>query len=659
MRACALHWRTLEPFATCSPSCSDGGGATERGGSSTRVERLLDRLSRPVHAEPRESVRAEGDEEQYCLDDDTGNDDVLAKQQGVFVVSAKQSTLPPAPLGPSVLPLSGVSGRVGGVALHSVALDVKDEREHERERVGEVHDRNGCDETRNRLHLGNRGSNHEGKSPVDDRDGSPDNATTGGVECGTLHERLHRVDIDDLETDIAIQRSGDGARKNGEHVADRLERVLVNTIVRLTQNVLSLVGVDHVGIDEVDRADEGLGRDHALPEVHRATHLGHELREDHRATIREHHIHQAVDLLSDVVGDKRRGHDGLVVVGVVSTVGSLGTGNVGTILDDGGHGNDDDDDVLVHGGGSCETKATEGLDLGEGHADEGKDDDAHREAEVGVAGCAADDLAESLAVGKADETDVDDKLKRLESVECPAHGVSHHTLANVAVRLDGVTGRVELHEQLPEDDTAPPGTEAHDDVHDVTRHPSVLGHGVRCTIGTKNIGGDEVEDTDPRSGLDGTVGVAALLLEVRKALELVKGGCIRAVDGGLGDASLDGSAVLADLLGRVVLLASVLDVASTVGSIGLNSYARCTVQLFLLALDLGVEHVLFHRDTAARRGFVERRNGDEARCTLAGDVALVRLLLVGGVLRALNLGALGTLDEVLDTHVGGDYMGRG
>lgn len=183
--------------------------------------------------------------------------------------------------------------------------------------------------------------------------------------------------------------------------------------------------------------------------------------------------------------------------------------------------------------------------------------------------------------------------------------MSDDALSEITVGLDRISGGIELEEQFPEDDTAPPSAETHEDVHYVTGNPTILRHGVWGTVWTQDIGSDEVEDADPGSSLDRSVGVSAFLVNRGETLELVESGCIGVVDLRL---IVDESAGLGDLLIRSTL--SVLQISRGVGSIGFDRDTSSSVELFLHALDLSVEHVLLERDARVGRGrLIHSRNG--------------------------------------------------
>lgn len=85
-------------------------------------------------------------------------------------------------------------------------------------------------------------------------------ATLLGHQRRTLEGVLDDIDVQNLQTDVTIQSGRDRAGDEGEHVADRLPGVLRNTLVRQSEGVLALHGVDVDAVDEVADDDEALKR---------------------------------------------------------------------------------------------------------------------------------------------------------------------------------------------------------------------------------------------------------------------------------------------------------------------------------------------------------------------------------------------------------------
>ena len=89
---------------------------------------------------------------------------------------------------------------------------------------------------------------------------------------------------------------------------------------------------------------------------------------------------------------------------------------------------------------------------------------------------------------------------------------------------------------------------------------------------------------------------------------------------------------------------------ASLGSVALDRDTGSTVKLLLLTLDLGVEHVLFERDASTEGVFVQGGDRVQTRSSPTGDIGLVSLLLVGGVVSPLDLDALGARNHLFDTH---------
>ena len=68
--------------------------------------------------------------------------------------------------------------------------------------------------------------------------------------------------------------------QQGKYVTGRLKRVRPDDVDDVVGGVLAPEGVDEDSEQEVDDADEGLGAEETLPEVHGVAHLGEESDEE-------------------------------------------------------------------------------------------------------------------------------------------------------------------------------------------------------------------------------------------------------------------------------------------------------------------------------------------------------------------------------------------
>ena len=131
----------------------------------------------------------------------------------------------------------------------------------------------------------------------------------------------------------------------------------------------------------------------------RAHHLG----EDHGTTVREDHVHDAVDLRRERQARRHLGVDrSQRAARVVRRVDRVHVQPLGR---DDAHADKDDRQVHPHGQVGEHGETAQGADLRENHPDQRPDHDADAEAQVAPA--RLDQLAERLTVGQADEADVD------------------------------------------------------------------------------------------------------------------------------------------------------------------------------------------------------------------------------------------------------------
>lgn len=219
-----------------------------------------------------------------------------------------------------VVPGGDSGGRVEALAgeFGSLVDDVADVH-HPGEGVGEVHHEDGADQADDAVEVGDRAGDDEGEDPVARAQEVPEELALLLDDGGELEDGLEDLEVDRLHADVEVHDDGDPAGQEPEHVARRLEAVRVDHVDDVVGRVLAVEGVDEHAEEHVDDADEGLGHEHALPEVERVSHLGEEGHEEEGAGVGVDHGVDGVErggeagglLLVRVRGDPGKDLDGL------------------------------------------------------------------------------------------------------------------------------------------------------------------------------------------------------------------------------------------------------------------------------------------------------------------------------------------------------------
>lgn len=90
----------------------------------------------------------------------------------------------------------------------------------------------------------NGGANDKPGPPEDDHNDAPGDPTAKGEQGWSLEEILNNVDVEYLESDVAVKTSGDDAGDKVEGIADGLPAVFAYTLESHSKCELSLEGVD-------------------------------------------------------------------------------------------------------------------------------------------------------------------------------------------------------------------------------------------------------------------------------------------------------------------------------------------------------------------------------------------------------------------------------
>ena len=115
-----------------------------------------------------------------------------------------------------------------------------------------------------------------------------------------------------------------------------MPRIDGNPLRCRVDGVLALVRIDEHAVEHVNKVDEELRAEHALPEIEWAAHLGHEFDEEHGPAVGIYSLHQPhnLPLKSDVRRRASRSIDGLVT----NLVGLVRGYVVGPAVGNNGHG---------------------------------------------------------------------------------------------------------------------------------------------------------------------------------------------------------------------------------------------------------------------------------------------------------------------------------
>lgn len=110
--------------------------------------------------------------------------------------------------------------------------------------------------------------------------------------------------VQDLDTDIPVQRSSYESADEVEHVSRDERTSHRHTLIGRVDGVLALVAVYVDAKKDVYPEDEGFGDQECFPEVVWAPHLGHELTVKHCPAVGEDCLHESQDLAAK--SDARR-----------------------------------------------------------------------------------------------------------------------------------------------------------------------------------------------------------------------------------------------------------------------------------------------------------------------------------------------------------------
>jgi hypothetical protein len=173
------------------------------------------------------------------------------------------------------------------------------EVEHAGEGVGEVDHEEGADEADDAADVGDGGGDDEGEDPVDGAEAVPGDLALAGGDGGEAEALLEDFEVDCLHADVEVHdccllvwcislgealfivlTDCDETCQQGKYVTGRLKRVRPDDVDDVVRGVLAPEGVDKDSEQEVDDADEGLGAEETLPEVHGVAHLSEESNEE-------------------------------------------------------------------------------------------------------------------------------------------------------------------------------------------------------------------------------------------------------------------------------------------------------------------------------------------------------------------------------------------
>lgn len=206
-----------------------------------------------------------------------------ASEPGLLVASDPSLQALVVPGGHAGGRVEAFTGELGG--LVDDAADVH----HAGEGVCEVHHEDGADQADDAVEVGHGAGNDEGKDPVARPEQVPEELALLLDNGGELEDGLEHLEVHRLHADVEVHDDGDPAGEEPEHVAGRLQAVGVDDVDDVVGRVLAVEGVDEDAEEHVDDADEGLGHEHALPEVERVSHFREECDEEESAGVRVHH----------------------------------------------------------------------------------------------------------------------------------------------------------------------------------------------------------------------------------------------------------------------------------------------------------------------------------------------------------------------------------
>lgn len=168
---------------------------------------------------------------------------------------------------------------------HGIFLDLESEGEDSGESVCELQNADRAYKTRDVGELGDGGADYPGDDPVSGYECCPEEFALLGSERRGFEELLEDLDVGDFDADVAVESSGNETSDEVHDVASGLPVVGRETLHNGVVGILALVGVDEDTEEHVQKVDEKIGEEHALPEIPWVTHLCEEGDEDHGASV--------------------------------------------------------------------------------------------------------------------------------------------------------------------------------------------------------------------------------------------------------------------------------------------------------------------------------------------------------------------------------------
>ena len=258
------------------------------------------------------------------------------------------------------------------------------------EGVRELQDTDSADKTRDRRELRDSGTHDPGDSPVYRDKTNPEQFSARSSERRCVKHLLEDFDVCDLNTDIAVQSSGD---ETGDHVHDigsGLPGVWRKTLHDGVVGVLALVGVDEETEEHVADVDEDICAEEAFPEIPGVSHLGHEGDEEHSSTIRVDGLVETVEGAREAVSASRSSIRWCASVAVDWTLSKRGAvGRLNSLIVRGrvggdAHADEENQNVDPDSEVGEPSKALESSNLPDYHTSCHKDNQAHDEAQLAL-----------------------------------------------------------------------------------------------------------------------------------------------------------------------------------------------------------------------------------------------------------------------------------
>lgn len=166
---------------------------------------------------------------------------------------------------------------------------------HAGEGVCEVHHEDGTDQADNAVEVGYGASDDECENPVAGAQEIPEDSALLLDNRGEVEDGLEHFQVNGLHADVEVHDDGDPPGEKSEDVTRSLEAVWVDDVHDIVGRVLAVEGVDVDAEEHVNDADEGLGEEHALPEVQRVSHFREEGDEEQSAGVRVDHSVDSVE----------------------------------------------------------------------------------------------------------------------------------------------------------------------------------------------------------------------------------------------------------------------------------------------------------------------------------------------------------------------------